>query len=736
MVRLDGYVKVLDFGLARQLASPDQSQSMNASGILAGTLNYMAPERTRGEPATGANDVFSLGVVLYELATGKHPFRCDSPVDTAHAIVHAEPKPPSALNRNIPPALNSLLLAMLAKNPLERPLSDEVNRRLSAIERASVEQRSHRFPWLAAALIACVIGGSLVWLFQERNPSPKEPEMIQLTRQTSENRVTAAALSPDGKTLAFAPFGGSVHLLRLSDGLHRAAQNPRRLASGADCVGFIDASRLLVSGELPGQGSGIWAMALHGGKPVLITPHGRDGVPSPDGTRIAFTSLDGASISVMAFSGPARRIRVGGDNVSFSSLIWSADGRRIAYRLQESTPSDRQAGADSAPLVKNYQFSYESVDVASSRLIASVRDIIMTSACALPDGLVLFTVDLPILSHGFQIWELRTDPDSGRVLDRPRSVTHGEDLMLSSISASRDGKQIAVVRLDHQANIHIADSLPGSHVPKLLNIRRLTFSEASDYPHAWTADDQVIFESNRNGNYQLFRLPIGQSEAAPLVTTPGASVLAQLSPDQKWVLYRSEHANRERLLMRVPVDGGKPQSVPIQGRLDEFRCALQPGSRCVLRSTENDQFVFHELDPVRGEGRELARTAWSPSIIGDWDVSPDGLQVAIPIHDPHEAKIRLVPLAGGLPEAEEKTITLKRRKSLNGLNWSADGRGWYVAFLAGAGSVLSFADRGGETRDLLESAEGALYAVPSPDGRHIAFPLDIASSNAWLFRGF
>lgn len=138
MVRPDGYVKVLDFGLARELTSEDQSwgaksESSNTPGILAGTLNYMAPEQTRAEAATAASDVFSLGVVLFELLTGTHPFRSDSPVDTAYALAYAEPKSPRATNCNIPLALDSLLLAMLAKDPAARPPAGQVAQALNNV---------------------------------------------------------------------------------------------------------------------------------------------------------------------------------------------------------------------------------------------------------------------------------------------------------------------------------------------------------------------------------------------------------------------------------------------------------------------------------------------------------------------------------------------------------------------------------------------------------------------------
>jgi len=136
----------------------------------------------------------------------------------------------------------------------------------------------------------------------------------------------------------------------------------------------------------------------------------------------------------------------------------------------------------------------------------------------------------------------------------------------------------------------------------------------------------------------------------------------------------------------------------------------------------------------QSSGDVLARTVWSPNVPGDWTLSPDGAEVAIPNHDPHNAMIRLVPLTRHTA-GMGKTITLNGLTNLNGVTWTADGRGWYACARTGSGGLLVYADRQGRTSELLESS-GWPYVVPSPDGRHVAFPLQTGSSNAWLVRGF
>jgi predicted ATPase/tRNA A-37 threonylcarbamoyl transferase component Bud32 len=120
MVREDGYVKVLDFGLARDLSE-------------IGTVAYLSPEQVRSEPASSASDVFSLGVVLYELATGQHPFDAESDEARQCAIATRQPLSPSRLNADVSARLEALIEQMLAKDPRQRPTAAEVDAALAAL---------------------------------------------------------------------------------------------------------------------------------------------------------------------------------------------------------------------------------------------------------------------------------------------------------------------------------------------------------------------------------------------------------------------------------------------------------------------------------------------------------------------------------------------------------------------------------------------------------------------------
>lgn len=138
MLRPDGYVKVLDFGLARfispmagtRVALAHGASAITEAGIAVGTLRYMSPEQAQGKPVTGASDIFSLGIVMYELATARHPFRRETEFGSLDAILTEAAFPASRINPEIPSDLDQLILRMLDKHPAIRPSAADVERAL------------------------------------------------------------------------------------------------------------------------------------------------------------------------------------------------------------------------------------------------------------------------------------------------------------------------------------------------------------------------------------------------------------------------------------------------------------------------------------------------------------------------------------------------------------------------------------------------------------------------------
>ncbi len=206
MLRPDGIVKVLDFGLAR--SSPRVSSGSTTGGISVGTLRYMAPEQYTGAPASPASDIFSTGIILYEMLAGVHPFESGSSIETAHAIVTKQPKPLRQIEPGIASPAAALIERMLNKEAGLRPSAAEAQAILEQVAGSSGAPQSLTFAkrWKLALIpaVAAALGAAGYFGFSKDLITPQR--MIDTRLDLGEGMRLddrGFALSPDGQTLLF-----------------------------------------------------------------------------------------------------------------------------------------------------------------------------------------------------------------------------------------------------------------------------------------------------------------------------------------------------------------------------------------------------------------------------------------------------------------------------------------------------------------------------------------------------
>ena len=258
MLTKDGRVKVLDFGLAK-LATPDSSTELtraattatplSGDGHAVGTVPYMAPEQVRGDTVDARTDLFALGVVLYELASGKRPFIGETHVDVSHAILREAPKPLRALRAGTPPDLDRIVSRCLAKHPRERfQTALDVSNELRGLRR-ELERGESGAPARQATENPASIA---VLPFLNRSASADDEyfsdgladELLSVLAKIKGLRVTArsSAFTFKGKQATAAEIGRALDVATLLEGSVRKAGN--RIRVSVQLVSVADSSHL------------------------------------------------------------------------------------------------------------------------------------------------------------------------------------------------------------------------------------------------------------------------------------------------------------------------------------------------------------------------------------------------------------------------------------------------------------------------------------------------------------
>jgi len=781
-VTSQGQAKILDFGLAKltrgateeadeperehrddgstqkapevpPLATPDPL--LSRTGVAMGTAGYMSPEQARGEKLDARTDLFSFGLVLYEMATGHRAFEGDTGPALHSAILTQSPIPARQLNPELPAKLGQVIAKALEKNRDARYQTVSDTRADLATLKVEIERGNPARRWMpASALVfALLIVTAFLWLAKRQPPSAQTAPDIkfrQLTINSSENPVTSGSISPNGKYLAYVDKQG-IHVKDIETGIIQAVAQPRDIQKDGvnweilDAAWFPDNARFLTNAHPVSEDASawssrttsIWVFSRMDEAPRRLREHAIAWSVSPDGALISFGTTSGRLGEREMWlmdrdGGQARKLFDTDESSSFNGFSWSPDNQRGIYVRTDSSGDTLLSrdlhGGPPVPLLTPAELKQTRGDISwlpDGRLIYQVAD--------LGSGLE----GVRSLQDTCNFWTMRLDVHTGKPLAKPKQLTNWTGFCNSvTANVTADGKRLAFLRTANDWTVDVADLEAGG--ARIQNMRHFTLDESPDFLQDWTNDSRnVIFASNRTGQLAIYRQSLDEGAPERISTGTGGFRDTPVSPDGKWLFGfpspKLEDAKDSDRVMRIPLTGGSPELVTTTLAAAIF-CARPPSSLCVLgeRTQDRKQVIFTSLDALKGRGPELARFDLDPGIeYWDFNISMDGSRLAVSGNP--QGPIHILSLRGNA----EQVIPAKFNNSAADFFWAADGKGLYVSDATKRGTVLSYLDLRGNAHVLWVNPNGwSIWARPSPDGRHLAIEHVSATGNIWMMENF
>jgi Tol biopolymer transport system component len=608
----DGRAKILDFGVAIMLhpQTPEEDVvTMTLAETTAGTPGYMSPEQVRGLATDQRSDIFSLGVVLYEMVTGKRGFKRATSADTMSAILHEEPEPIAQVVPGVAPGLERVISHCLEKVLEQRFQSaSDLAFALEALSDPSVAalggaphdgKRSRRAVLFAVAAGVLLAAGVLAYFLMRPAPAPTVSNYVQLTHDGQPKSLIGTdgarlymAVS-DGNTSSGASAG--IAQMALSGGeLQKLSILP---APGMVPVNLApDGSAFLV---IDGQGSPprgpLFSIPVLGGSPRRLgDTAGETAAWSPNGKMLVYSDLSSLFVAKADGTESSKVLNASGD---IKNVSWSGDSSRLQFDVTESVGTrDHQllweASANGTGLHRMTPGWHDSDDECCGK----------------------WTVDGEyfVFQSGGQIWAL---PRSGVLFHsqlEPIPLT-SSPLSLSSPLPSKDGTKLFVVGQSYRGELTQYDAKSRQFSPFLGGI-------SSEFV-AFSRDGQwVAYVSYPEGT--LWRSKLDGSSRQQLTYPPMYPVLPHWSPDGKKILFFEFAVSPEKpaRIYEVAAEGGSPhQLLPNDGRQQLDPNWSPDGSKIVFGSQSNDpsstirilDLASHQISTLPGsEG--LFSPRWSP----------------------------------------------------------------------------------------------------------------------------
>jgi DNA-binding winged helix-turn-helix (wHTH) protein/Tol biopolymer transport system component len=617
---------------------------------------------------------------------------------------------------------------------------------------------------LIAAIVVLIAAGIFIgFRIGHLRGQPVVPLEQRLTANSSDAPVYWASLSPNGNLLAYVdPRGlllrevttGEVHALPLPAGFRVHAVS-----------WFPDGDRILVSAVHGlSEGQGLWSISVLGGAPRKVVDDSGIGSVSPDGKEVAFFRGDKGNESklcLVALDGGELKKSVGIGGFTLGPPAWSPDGRKLAYLKIVYTPG-----------YSDESVTLETLDLVNNKTEVVLSDYKLQAGVAwTPDGRILFSrIDEPPNAAQSNVWALRVDSHSGQSSGEPVRLTNGPDgKMVLGLSA--DGKRVAYLRTNVEPTVYVAQI--NAKTREFDGVERLTLDEQESRPYEWTPDGKaVLFLSNREGGVHIYRQELGQASADLLVDGKESVSILRLNPKGTEILYladppwggisppgnssSSTESQKPRAtnasstapqrsggfaltkvpLMRVPLAGGAGRLLLEETGINNFQCARAPSATCIFSQFTEHGVRFFTFDSDTGAKSELPAAGDPQWQAYNWSLSPDGqmLVLAKKLHAPAVAELRFVPVNGGSP----RVVQVKDWTGISTIDWAADGKSmWASGVIAGETRALLNIDLQGQTKTVLMEKKPYMgWAIPSQDGKKLAFWESTGASNVWMLKGF